>query len=152
VRLFTIPFDPKQELFQDEELRAFLLNKQIKTLRPEFFQANGKAYWSIFAEYENVFSTDIEKSDGLNEPQKLLFQRLREWRKETANKEGIPVFIIANNSQLAEVVLRDPKTLESLRQIHGFGKKKVDKYGKEILGMIETFYEKKPERAKASHQ
>ncbi len=144
IRLFTIPFDPKQELFQDEELRAFLLNKQIKTLRPEVFQANGKAYWSIFAEYENVFSTDIEKSDGLNEPQKLLFQRLREWRKETANKEGIPVFIIANNSQLAEVVLRAPKTLESLRQIHGFGKKKVDKYGKEILGMIETFYEKKP--------
>ncbi len=125
IRLFTIPFDPKQELFQDEELRAFLLNKQIKTLRPEFFQTNGKAYWSIFAEYENVFSTDIEKSDGLNEPQKLLFQRLREWRKETANKEGIPVFIIANNSQLAEVVLRAPKTLESLRQIHGFGKKKV---------------------------
>jgi len=38
VRIFTIPFDPTHDLFQDDELRAFLLNKHIRTLRPEFFQ------------------------------------------------------------------------------------------------------------------
>lgn len=147
VRIFTITFDPQHEVFQDEELRAFLLNKRVNTLHPEFFQANGKAYWSVFTEYETVLSADPQKNDGLNAPQKLLYQRLREWRKETAEKEGIPAYIIANNSQIAEVVMRAPRSLEALRQIHGFGKKKVERYGKTILEIINDFYEKKPAKS-----
>lgn len=143
IRILTIPFDPDKEIFQDEELTRFLLNKRVKSLRPEFFQINGRPYWSVFIEYETVLSQKIPKSDLLDEPQNLLFQRLRQWRKEKAEKEGIPVYIIATNSQLTELVKRAPKSAESLRQIRGFGKKKTDKYGKELISMIRAFYEKK---------
>jgi hypothetical protein len=41
-----------------------------------------------------------------DEEQQLLFKRLRQWRKEKAEKEGVPVFIIATNRQLLQLVQR----------------------------------------------
>lgn len=37
VHIFTVPFDPEKGVFQDDDLRKFLLNKRILALRPEFF-------------------------------------------------------------------------------------------------------------------
>ena len=148
VRIITLPFEPHQGIFQDEDLTRFLLNKHVKDLRPEFFQMDGHAYWTVFVNYENVL-TEVDsnnKLDGLDDAQKLLFKRLREWRKEKAEKEGIPVFIIATNKQLMDIVRAVPRSLEALRQINGFGKKKVEKHGKELVTIIQGFYEKKPIR------
>jgi hypothetical protein len=44
-----------------------------------------------------------------------------------------------------EIINKEIQTLESLKQINGFGKKKVEKYGKDITEMIRTFFEKKDE-------
>jgi superfamily II DNA helicase RecQ len=145
IRIFTIPFDTDKELFHDEQLVEFLLNKRILRLHPEFFQKDGSVYWTVFVEYETVIGGDKDAGiERLNEPQKLLFKRLREWRKNKSEKEGVPVFIIATNKQLAEVVLKAPSTLASLREIHGFGKKKIERYGNEVTGIIKAFYEKQP--------
>lgn len=138
----TIPFDPERELFDDEGFRKFLLNKKVKRMAPEFFQAAGKAYWTVFVEYEPVLPDDGTKKKRieLNEPQRLLLDRLRVWRKEKAEREGIPVFIIATNSELLDVVRKAPRGLEALGQIKGFGKKKLERHGKEIVDMIQAFY------------
>ena len=147
VHIITLPFDPETEMFHDEELSRFLLNKRVVTLRPEFFLTNGRPYWSVFVEYETVLTASDDKAESnsnLDEPQRLLLQRLKEWRKEKASTEGVPVYILATNNQLIELVKQAPQTLEALRQIHGFGRKKSEKYGADIIGMIQAFYEKKP--------
>lgn len=146
VRVFTIPFDPQHNVFHDEELSKFLLNKQVTALRPEFFQRNGEPFWTIFIEYESVLTEKFHEANTLDGPERLLFQRLREWRREKAEQEGIPVFIIANNRELLDLVKKAPKTLETLRDIRGFGKKKLERYGKELLAMIAAFYEQTPAR------
>jgi superfamily II DNA helicase RecQ len=149
VHIITLPFDPETEMFHDEELSRFLLNKRVVTLRPEFFLTNGRPYWSVFVEYETVLSASDDRieSNNLDEPQRLLLQRLKEWRKEKAAAEGVPVYILATNSQLVDLIKQTPQTLESLRQIHGFGRKKCEKYGADIIGIIHAFYEKKPPHA-----
>ena len=144
IRIFTIPYNPQTIGFPDEELQKFLLNKNVKSLHPQFFQLDGMAFWSVFVEYEIVVSRMPAESDGLKASERLLYQRLREWRKETAEKEGVPVFIIANNKQLMELVKQSPTTLEALRGIHGFGKKKVESYRAAVTGIIRAFQEKRP--------
>lgn len=119
IRILTIPFDPDRELFQDEELAAFLLNKKPRTIRPEFFQTAGRAYWTVFVDYEPVLAGGKPSDPGLDEAQQVLLQRLKEWRGEKAQKEGVPVYSIATNRQLADVVLRASATLDALRQISG---------------------------------
>jgi hypothetical protein len=37
-------------------------------------------------------------------------------------------------------VKREIKTLESLKQINGFGNRKVEKYGKDIIDIINIFF------------
>ncbi len=150
IRIITVPFNPKTGLFEDEDLRRFVTNKTVQTLKSKFFQINGRAYWTVFLEYEVVLSEENGKvrEDGLNESQRLLFARLREWRKERAQKEGIPVFIIATNKELLEVVRQTPGTKEALRQIHGFGRKKIDKYGDAVLRIVTAFYRKSPGNAR----
>jgi len=127
IRIFTIPFNPEKELFSDEGLSTFLLNKYVKKLYPEFFQINDRAFWTVFVEYETIVDAEKSGSEDLNEAEILLMKRLKQWRKEKAEKEGIPVFIIAANKQFVDVIRQAPKSLAALREIHGFGKKKLEK-------------------------
>ncbi len=126
--------------------RKFLLNKRINALRPEFFQAHGKTYWSLFVDYEVVSPASDKDTSDLNEPQQLLYQRLREWRKEKGEKEKIPVFIIATNDQLRQLVKRAPRNPDALRQVRGFGKKKTQRYGPELVELITAFYDRPVEQ------
>jgi len=145
IRMFAVPFDPHQEVFHDEDLQKFLLNKQVKNIRAEFFSQDGRAYWAVYMEYDAVLKTDTSReAEALDEPQRLLLQRFREWRREKAEQQGVPVFLIARNRELFDLVKQAPKTVEALRDIRGFGKKKIERYGQEVLGMVRAFYEKTP--------
>ena len=37
-----------------------------------------------------------------------VFSRLREWRKGVAEKEGVPVYVVFSNEQLAETRATEP--------------------------------------------
>jgi ATP-dependent DNA helicase RecQ len=83
---------------------------------------------------------DENKPTGLTEAGKLCYEKLREWRKETAEKEGIPAYVITKNNHLGKIVKKEIKTLEALKQLNGFGAKKVEKYGRDICGIVKAFY------------
>jgi len=140
-RIITIPFDETKELFLEEELNKFTVNKKILNYKAEFFVKNDKAFWTIFIEYENVHLESKGQStkhieSSLSESDKLLFQKLKDWRKETAEKQGYPVYIVANNKELLSIINDKPKSLEALKNIEGFGVKKIESYGKEIIDIM----------------
>ncbi len=147
LRILTIPFDGEKECFFDDEVHKFCLNKKVKRTETHFFQNNNKAYWTILIEYDDILEEEKNNHQiNLNEPEKLLYQRFREWRKNKAESDGVPVYIVATNSEVMELIKKTPKTLEILRTIRGFGKKKIEKYGKEIVEIINNFYTEKNER------
>ncbi len=123
----------------EEEVNNFLLNKHLKHWQAEFFTNGNKAYWTIFVFYEIGLSPE-KLSKNLSEPEMLFYQRLREWRKEKAATDGLPVFIIATNQELLTIVKKTPQSIESLKLIRGFGKKKIERYGKELVNLIQAFY------------
>jgi superfamily II DNA helicase RecQ len=141
IHILTLPFDPNHQCFQDEDLKRFLLNKRVRSLQPAFFQYDGHPYWTVLVEYEPLLTEEELRplAPDLPEERIHLLARLREWRKERAEQDGVPVFLIATNVQLTEVARRGPTTLESLRQINGFGRKKVERYGKAMVELVGTF-------------
>ena len=64
------------------------------------------------------------------------FEALRAWRKETADAEGVPPYVVAHDSTLRLIADARPTTLEQLRGVKGMGPKKVEKYGEGILGVL----------------
>ena len=67
---------------------------------------------------------------------KELFERLKVWRRIKANKENVKPYIIFSDSSLMEIVNILPKNLEELKEIRGVGEKKLQKYGEEIIDII----------------
>ena len=67
---------------------------------------------------------------------KELFERLKVWRRIKANKENVKPYIIFSDSSLIEIVNILPKNLEELKEIRGVGEKKLEKYGEEIIDVI----------------
>jgi superfamily II DNA helicase RecQ len=141
IKIMTLPFDGKTEGFDDELVAQFCQNKQVHRIESHFFRQEGQAYWSVAIHYDTVLLKKTEKVRDLDEAQQLLFQRLREWRREQGAKAGIPVYLIATNAQLVAMIKLPVKTLESYKLVKGFGKQRIEKYGRTIINMVKAFYE-----------
>ncbi len=68
-----------------------------------------------------------------------LNEYLREWRRKTAKEKGIPAFVVLHDSALEDLCLVEPANLQELRRVSGFGEKRVEMYGKEILDALRRF-------------
>ncbi|MBN1426020.1 HRDC domain-containing protein [Candidatus Fermentibacteria bacterium] len=145
VRILTVRFDRGREVFDDSELQAFLLNKRVGRVETAFFHVDGSPYWSLLIEYDEVLERATAQTDELGEAERLLLQRLREWRKATADAEGVPAYFIATNSQLKEVAVRSPISRESLKGIRGFGARRMERYGDKILDLVKAFLDQEPQ-------
>jgi superfamily II DNA helicase RecQ len=65
-----------------------------------------------------------------------LFSKLRETRKKLAEENGLPVYAVCTNEQLAEIAKRKPKSLAECMQIEGIGQGKADKFVPALLECI----------------
>jgi ATP-dependent DNA helicase RecQ len=68
-----------------------------------------------------------------------LREYLRMWRRDTAKKQGIPAFTVMHDTSLDELCRVMPESLAEIRQIYGFGERKTESYGREILAAIGHF-------------
>lgn len=71
-----------------------------------------------------------------------LLQKLKDWRKETAEAEGIPVFRVFSNATLEAIANFKPTDKESMFLIKGIRDRKYDKYGISILALVNNKEEK----------
>ncbi|KTC94511.1 DNA helicase RecQ [Legionella erythra] len=69
----------------------------------------------------------------LNDP---LFEKLRQLRRELAQEEDKPPFMIFSDMTLQEMVDKKPATLMQLRNITGVGQYKLERYGQQFLGLL----------------
>ena len=60
-RIITIPFNPATEIFDEKPLNDFLLDKELRSHRVEFFRSGEKSYWSILLEYEPLHPREIPR-------------------------------------------------------------------------------------------
>lgn len=72
----------------------------------------------------------------LDSGEQAIYKALAAWRTRKANEENLAPFIIAHNSMLNQIARLHPRTLKNLNAVKGFGERRINKYGKEILGII----------------
>ena len=66
---------------------------------------------------------------------------LREWRRQTAQRQSIAAFIVMHDTTLDDLCEKRPTSLAELRQVFGFGVRKTELYGLEILEAFKQFRE-----------
>jgi ATP-dependent DNA helicase RecQ len=65
-----------------------------------------------------------------------LFDRLRAWRRQLAETQGVPPFVIFHDSTLHELARLRPRDEIELAQVSGIGARKLERYGGDLLNLI----------------
>jgi len=68
-----------------------------------------------------------------------LREYLREWRRSMAEKQGVPAFTVMHDTALEDLCLVQPQSLADIRKVYGFGERKTERYGPEILNALRRF-------------
>ncbi len=66
-----------------------------------------------------------------------IFEHLRELRKDIAQTNNIPPYIVFSDKTLKELSMALPKNKREMLEVHGIGEIKFERYGDEFLELIE---------------
>ena len=90
-----------------------------------------------YNETEDEAIVTAAKSTGVAD--EVLMSMLRDLRKKTAKRLGVPPFVVFQDPSLEDMALKYPFTNQELVNIHGVGEGKAKKYGKEFLELISRY-------------
>ena len=139
----------------NEEFSVLKLNDESREIlfkgkKVSFKKVKEHAKAVVVEEIETHYSTQ-EIDANLD-----LFAELKTLRREQAEKENVPPYVIFSDATLMELSAYFPQNKEELNQISGFGAFKIEKYGEIFLSAIIEFCknhdliskisEKKPKR------
>ena len=65
-----------------------------------------------------------------------LFERLRVWRKERAEAESVPAFVVFTDATLQLIAEQRPTSEAALLRISGIGPAKLERYGEGVLEVV----------------
>lgn len=133
---FMIEVELKQRLFNylithEYDMREFLSYKYKLLALGEKLELK-----SYIAFVKNLSQLTQKKETPKDLELDDLYQKLKTWRKAQAEEEKLPAFCIFSNQVLESIVKKRPQIKEELLNIKGFGEKKFEKYGKQILEII----------------
>jgi len=130
---------------EQDELNRFLRGHRIVQTRKELVATEGTHHWAILVEYlnnpeknnvEQNVKNRVDYKEILSAGDFSLFSKMREVRKKLAEENGLPVYAVCTNEQLAEIAKRKPKNITECMQIEGIGQGKADKYVPALLQCI----------------
>ncbi len=92
-------------------------------------------------------------------PHPELYSRLKAWRNVTADEEEKLVYMVLPLKSMADICKKLPVSTPALKEVKGFGKKKIERYGEEVIRIVSdycdemgikppVFVEKPPEKKK----
>ena len=67
-----------------------------------------------------------------------LREALRTWRTQRAKADAVPAYVVFNDTTLFELARLRPTDDDALLDISGIGPVKVEKYGAEIISLVES--------------
>ena len=147
LRFFIIPVRCDTGL--QEDLNVFLRSHRVLTVHREFVAQGDNSFWALAVEFlEGMAQSGSGPGNGRGGKQRVdykeilspedfaLFAKLRDWRKATAEQDGIPVYAVLTNEQLAAIATKRPETASQLREIEGVGEAKAEKYADGVLAVL----------------
>jgi ATP-dependent DNA helicase RecQ len=67
-----------------------------------------------------------------------LVAELRAWRSRRSREDGVPAYVVLHDATLHELAARRPSSEAELAMVKGLGPTKLERYGSELLAVLET--------------
>src|SRR5574344_1061816 len=129
----------QNKILRNDQVNTFLESNEKKShvIRDEKKVINICNYILKYNDVNKYFGKEESLDVDDNIKNNVLIEKLRMYRRNKAKEENIEPYMIFNDQTLNEINKKLPKTLEELNKIYGFGDIKIQKYGYEILDIIE---------------
>lgn len=92
---------------------------------------------------EKVMITKSKEIEEVYSPKESyeqeLLQQLKETRRQIANEENVPAYIVLSDATLMELATYLPHNREEFFKISGFGQVKIEKYGKQFWDVVAAY-------------
>ena len=145
ITTFKIRLNDEFQAEDKQLLNDFLQNNHILQTTSQFVH-DKEHYWSILLRYSEKYTSVNEPapkkyaandSEILNADEIKILEALKIWRTERAKEDNLPPYMIATNSELFSIAKFKPAKKEELIELKGFGEKKIEKFGAEIIDILE---------------
>jgi len=132
-----------KEYFQTDQDTVNSFLESVTVLKTETELISGQVnFWSILTFYDikekNSNKISYTVATELTVEEKKYFESLRLWRQDKAAHLGIPSFMICHNIELVTIAKEKPTKVEDLNKIKGFGKRKIAKFGDDIISLLNS--------------
>ncbi len=140
----------RQDEQAEKEMNIFLRSVRVLTVHHELVSQGDNSFWSFCVEYmtegapSGTLKTGHDKKNRVDYKAVLspddfaVFIKLREWRKDIAAKEAVPVYTIFTNEQLAQIARNRMDSLLLLKSVEGVGEARIKKYGQAVIELIQS--------------
>lgn len=118
------------------------INKMALQMHPQIYEFDQwlKNTSTILAletdDIEDEIPSIEQKSNTVSALNDKLYEELKQWRYLRAQSEQVAPYMIAHNSSLLAVASSLPSTNEQLLSLPGFGLRKIESYGEDILAIV----------------
>ena len=141
IKVFNIRL--AKEFCQEDQakMNAFLDSVEVKLTSSNFVTTGTLDYWSAVVFYTSK-TVKKEKSEtkfseeDLSPNESKIFNALRHWRNDLAQKLDWSSFRICHNSHLISIAKANPQSVEDLEKVTAFGKTRTEKYGEDVLAVL----------------
>jgi superfamily II DNA helicase RecQ len=80
----------------------------------------------------------VAEGDGPSPTASAAEAALRQWRSSVARQEGVPAYVVLNDKELVGIAADSPTTLPELAACRGIGPLRLERWGDEILAVLEA--------------
>jgi superfamily II DNA helicase RecQ len=145
-RVFQVPIRNNAPF--EDRLNRFLASHSVLHVDRRFIDSGDNSCWVFCVDYVEPRESAarppeqssprgrVDYRERLSADQFVLFSQLREWRKTRAQSEGVPVYTLFTNEQLAQIVLANVATTAALETVVGIGDARIAKYGGDVLQVL----------------
>jgi len=130
-----------------KEIIAYLISEGFLSIRGDKYPVlalNPKAY-NLLKGGEELYikrlmvkeQSKVQKSEVNIDD--MLFEKLRQLRKEIADRQNVPPFVVFSDASLKDMCIRLPVTGEAMLDVSGVGKFKLEKYGSRFIELINEY-------------
>jgi superfamily II DNA helicase RecQ len=128
----------------------FCSRHRIVSVDKQLVDRDDCCHWVICFTYLDAASTPTKPTQAVNKRAQVdyrevldevdftVFSKLRDLRKAVADADGVPIYAVFSNAQLAEMVTHRTTSLTALGEINGVGTAKLDKYGKHFITLLKA--------------
>jgi superfamily II DNA helicase RecQ len=143
-KFFNIPINDLEQ--SGEELNKFLRSHRVLEVKQKLVKSKNSTSWLFAVKFldsqlpfsEKTRTEKVDYREVLDEKTFAIYSRLRDFRKIIADTDGIPIYAVFTNEELANIARLPEISETSIIKVNGIGEKKTERFGKKLVGMYKS--------------